>query len=83
MILFDADKLEMAGAVGVARAVMYCADKGMALVDESAKNVWSVARGDMEFAKSRLFTPEARALAAERLEFMESFLEQLKHEADV
>ena len=82
-LLFDADKLEMAGAVGLSRALIYALDRGEELYSDKGESFYSVAKNDMEFVLSGLFTPEAREIARDRLELGESFLKSLKAEADI
>ena len=82
-ILYDADKLDCIGAVGVARAFAYGAHQGQRL--------WAAPGADehtamKEFAvklsqvKNTLFTEAARILAEERHAFMVEFFERMAAE---
>jgi uncharacterized protein len=82
-ILYDADKLDSIGAVGVARAFAYSAHRGQRL--------WAAPDADghtamKEFAvklsrvKDSLFTQSARAMAEERHAFMAEFFERMAAE---
>ncbi len=82
-LLFDADKLDMCGAVGLSRALMYALDNGEALYSPGEESFWSVAQNDGAFVEKNLFTPEARALAQERLKLSRAFLDSLKAETAV
>ena len=88
-VLFDADKIDAIGAVGVARAVAYAVRAGMdvyappsALYLSSGKyepgESQTVAHEylfKLRHIKDRLFTPSGRSLAAERHELMVRFFE--------
>ena len=76
-ILFDADKLEMLGAVGLARALIWSAGAGYALTDAQGESFYSVALGDTRFATENLITPKARLLARERAALSQQYLEAL------
>jgi uncharacterized protein len=95
-VLFDADKLDAIGAVGVARAFAYGGARGQRLwapVEAVDLARWT-AEGDHphdhtpvhEFVvklsriKERLFTPSGRALAEERHAVMVAFFERFDAE---
>jgi uncharacterized protein len=93
-VLFDADKLDAIGAIGVARAVAYAALAGQpAYASPSACFLQSgeLAPGEAHSAyheylfklaklKDRLYTSTARAIAAERHAYMAEFFERLGKE---
>jgi uncharacterized protein len=104
-LLFDADKIDSLGAVGIARAYMLAAGYGEAMysdenvADYVARNhVGGTATGrirvlgehtpNLEFEiafkriPDRLFTPQARAIAIDRLAVMRAFFDRLKAELD-
>jgi uncharacterized protein len=82
-ILYDADKLDAIGAVGIARAFAYGAHRG--------RRLWAAPEADehtamKEFAvklskiKGTLLTESARAIAEERHAFMVEFFERMAAE---
>ncbi len=93
-VLFDADKLDVLGAIGVARAVAYATLAGEPFfAPPSARFLQSGEEepGEPHSAyheylfklskiKERLFTPTARALAAGRDAYIASYFEQLQAE---
>lgn len=95
-VLFDADKLDAIGAVGVARAFAYGGANGQRLwapIESVDVARWQEEGDDpdthtpiLEFAvklsqiKDRLFTPTGCAIAEERHAYMVSFFERLDAE---
>jgi len=102
-ILFDADKLDALGAVGVARAFMMAghynqkiysnipideylrdnvregkAEGGLKDVSKHTPNIEYELK--LKHIPERLYTPKAKAIAKERLQFMENFFARLKME---
>lgn len=82
-ILFDADKLDSIGAIGVARAFVYSGVIGQPIHSEEPEKhtpakefEWKLRR-----IKDRLFTTTARQIAEERHRFMTQFFEQWDLEA--
>jgi uncharacterized protein len=93
-VLFDADKLDAIGAIGVARAFAFGAYRGQKLwgvvppdyVDQPAGADPSQHTAVHEFhvklskIKDRMFTTTGKQIAAERHTFMVKFYEQLDRE---
>lgn len=91
-ILFDADKLDSIGAIGIGRAFLFAGQLGARLhpsedVDIMACKPYSTDdtayrefRVKMSKVKDRLLTPMGRQLAWERHAFMEIFFERLAKE---
>lgn len=95
MVVQDADRLDAIGAVGVARAFAYGGFKGAAMYDPEEETIlhrsFEEYRGrtastvghfyeKLLLLKGRMNTAAARRIAAERHEFMETFLSQLFRE---
>ena len=90
-ILFDADKLDSLGAVGIGRAFIF-AGKNDARVHnprEEALNNPPYSREDTAYREflvklqkipARLFTPYAKKIALSRVAFMENFFDTLDQE---
>lgn len=83
-ILFDADKLDSIGAIGVARVFAYSGVIGQPIhSDEDGQHTpfkefeWKLRR-----IKDRLFTDTARQIANERHQFMMHFFEQWEREVN-
>ncbi len=92
-VLFDADKLDSIGAVGIARAFAFGGHRGQPLwaevpadyvepVDDSRSPHTPVHEFHVKLKKikDRLYTPTGRTLAEERHVFMVRFYEQLDRE---
>ncbi len=93
-ILFDADKLDAIGAIGVARAVAYAVlaqQPIFAQPSEQFLNTGRTQEGEAHSAyheylfklrklKERLFTPAAKRIAQERHDFMVAYFERLQDE---
>ncbi len=94
-VLFDADKLDAIGAVGVARAIAYAARAGVPAFCQPSQTFLSAGKletGELHSAyheylfklkkiRSRLFTCTGKALAEERHRRMVVFFEQLMDES--
>jgi len=92
-ILFDADKLDSIGAVGIGRAFLFAGEVGARLHDkdvdiyktkpytkeDTAYREYLVKLGKV---KDRIFTPEGKRIARDRHEFMVEFFERLNRETD-
>ena len=95
-VLFDADKLDAIGAVGVARSVAYAAVRGMpAYIQPSEQFLSSGTKepGELHSAyheyifklqklRERLYTASGRAISTERHRFMVEFFIQLHLETE-
>ncbi|RUM89127.1 MAG: phosphohydrolase [Thermodesulfatator sp.] len=90
-ILFDADKLDSLGAVGIGRAFLFAGEVGARLhnpeVDlektqpySSEDTAWREFKLKLCRIKDGLLTPSGRRLAEERYRFMEKFFERLHRE---
>jgi uncharacterized protein len=90
-ILFDADKLDSIGAVGIGRAFLFAGEVGARLHNshrDLSKTV-SYSREDTAYrefqvklikVKERMLTPSGKALAASRHRFMVLFFKRLEAE---
>jgi uncharacterized protein len=93
-ILYDADKLDAIGAIGVARAIAYSVKSGSPIYTQPSGQFEKTGRtepGEAHSAyheylfklckiKERLFTHSGRAIAEERHRFMREYFEQLSAE---
>jgi len=94
-VLFDADKLDVLGAIGAARTIAYAALDGKPAYAEPSEHflqTGEVEPGEAHSAyheylfklrrvKDRLFTPSGRRLAESRNQYLEDFFTQLAAEA--
>ncbi len=92
-VLFDADKLDSIGAVGIGRAFLFAGEVGAKLhnpkVDiEQTQPYTSEDTAYREYmvklrnVKDRILTPEGKRLAQERHDFMVAFFERLTRETE-
>lgn len=92
-ILFDADKLDAIGAVGIGRAFVFAGENGAAvhIRNLDIENSESYTKQDtayrefkvkLEKIKDRIYTNEGRRIAKERHNFMAAFFDRLQKEAD-
>ncbi len=93
-VLFDADKLDVLGAIGAARTIAYAALDGMPAYAEPSEQFLATAEkapGEphssyheflfkLRNVKSRMFTHSGQQLAEARHEFMLTFYQQLQAE---
>ena len=81
-ILYDADKLDSIGAIGVARAFMYAGEMGYKLYGESDKEHSAFHEFKYKLCKviNTLNTEPARKIGFQRTTFMEKFFERLARE---
>ena len=91
-ILFDADKLDAIGAIGIGRAFVFAGENGAAvhIRNLDIENSKSYTKQDtayrefkvkLENVKDRIFTDEGKRLAEERHDFMITFFNRLNLEA--
>lgn len=95
--LYDADKLDALGAVGVGRAYMMAGEHGQRLhndvvTDASARHVGQIDHSryspveeytvKLRHLPQRMTTDEGRRLAERRAAFMDSFFEELEAEVE-
>jgi uncharacterized protein len=92
-ILFDADKLDSIGAVGVGRAFLFAGEIGARLHDKDVdvRRTKPYTRDDTAYreylvklskVKDRITTREGKRIAAERDRFMVAFFDRLNKETD-
>jgi uncharacterized protein len=90
-VLFDADKLDAIGAVGIARTFLFAGEVGAKLHNphtnlEDTRPYTEEDTGYREYklklckVKDRMLTHEGRRMAAERHAFMESYFQRLTEE---
>jgi uncharacterized protein len=90
-VLFDADKLDAIGAVGIARAYLFAGEVGAVLHngDMDPHEAKAYSRDDTGYReykvklskiKDRMLTQEGRRMAVERHAFMEAFFKELLQE---
>jgi uncharacterized protein len=90
-ILFDADKLDSIGAVGIGRAFLFAGEVGARLHDPAidVEKTRPYTRDDTAYreflvklsrVKERIFTREGRRIARERHRFMVEFFRRLNRE---
>ncbi len=94
-VLFDADKLDVLGAIGVVRALAYAFQVGTPAFSEPSASFlssWQKQPGEPHSAyheylyklkkiSSVLLTPAARKIAAKRQNFLDDFFEELAAES--
>lgn len=90
-ILFDCDKLDVLGAIGVARTVAYAALAGQPLTGEPSEKFKATGQKEpgephtpyheflfkLSRVKDRMHTATARAIAEERHRYLEEYFERL------
>jgi uncharacterized protein len=90
-VLFDADKLNSIGAVGIGRAFLFAGEVGATVHDPEidVKKTKAYSREDTAYReylvklrriKARMLTAEGRRLAAARHRFMAAFFKRLNRE---
>jgi uncharacterized protein len=92
-VLFDADKLDSIGAVGIGRAFLFAGEVGAKLHNKQAciqatkpyteeDTAYREYMVKLRFIKERILTDEGKRIAAERHAFMEEFFSRLNREVD-
>ena len=92
-ILYDADKLDAIGAVGIGRAFLFAGEQGANLHDqhiviEKTKEYSKEDTAYREFlvklrhVKEKIFTSEGKKMARERHRYMVDFFDRLNQEVD-
>ncbi len=90
-ILFDADKLDVLGAIGAARTIAYAVLDGQPVYAEPSETFRKSGKKEpgephssyhefifkLSKVRDRIFTPTARAIAAERHAYLVDFYERL------
>jgi len=90
-IIFDADKLDGIGAIGLARSFHFAGRIGARVhnAEQEALNSQSYSREDtayreylvkLRYVKDRMLTSTGHLLAIQRHQFMEQFFQQMKNE---
>ncbi|GAB4536806.1 MAG: HD domain-containing protein [Anaerolineales bacterium] len=96
-ILFDADKLDAIGAIGVARAVAHAAMSGQPLYAPPSETFLQTGKTEdgephsayheyafkLRHIQTRLYTPAAREMASARHRLMTQYFEELAHEMNI
>ncbi len=92
-VLFDADKLDSIGAVGIGRAFLFAGEVGAKLHDKEVDTEKSSPYSEedtayreylvkLRYIKERMLTGSGLELAEERHQFMTDFFERLNREVD-
>lgn len=90
-VLFDADKLDVLGAIGVARVIGYAVQAGQPVFTEPSPRFMATGEEEpgephsayhehlfkLSKIKDRLFTASARQIAAARHEYLEEYFKRL------
>jgi uncharacterized protein len=92
-VLFDADKLDSIGAIGIGRAFLFAGENGAHLHNKNVDpaNVKRYSKDDtayneflikLQYVKNRMLTREGLRIAENRHEFMVAFFNRLNQEVD-
>jgi uncharacterized protein len=92
-VLFDADKLDSIGAIGIGRAFLFAGEIGAKFYDKDVdvKKIKDYSRDDTVYReymvklrkiKNKMFTKEGKRIAEERHRFMVEFFKRLDKEVE-
>jgi len=92
-VLFDADKLDSIGAIGIGRAFLFAGEIGAKFYDKDVdvKKIKEYSRDDTVYReymvklrkiKNKMFTKEGKRIAEERHRFMVEFFKRLDKEVE-
>jgi uncharacterized protein len=92
-VLFDADKLDSIGAVGIGRAFLFAGEVGAKLHDKNVNvehtkpytkedTAYREFQVKLQKIKDRMLTREGQRIAESRHQFMVNFFDRLNHEVD-
>lgn len=88
-ILFDADKLDSIGAIGIGRTFLFAGEIGAILHSNEWSQEFTYTKKDTAYneymvklrhIKDKMLTTEGKKIAVERHKFMETFFKKLKNE---
>jgi uncharacterized protein len=95
-IIFDSDKLDVLGAIGIARVIAYAALAGTPFYFPPSQKFLTTGKEEsgephsayhehlfkLRKVPERMFTTTAKSMAAERLKILDNFFDQLIQESD-
>ncbi len=92
-VLFDSDKLDSIGAVGIGRAFLFAGENNAKLHDKNVdiENTSSYSREDtayreylvkLKFIKDKMMTEEGKRMAEKRHKFMVKFFDRINKEVE-
>jgi len=84
-LLFDADKLDVIGSVGIVRNIAHYASHGLAIHYFNESDMTSISNElniDSDLFIKRFYSDKAKALAQDKLTFHKRFAEELKKEVN-
>jgi len=81
-ILFDADKIDATGEMGLARAITVMSKMGLPL-DKAAEIYLSKVKEFEEEYQGRLHTENSTRIIAPRIEYSKKFMQEILHQAQI